>query len=44
MREFLVKKFIKNYEQIDDSKVREQYGVLSSIVGIFCNIILFSIC
>ncbi|MBE5947191.1 MAG: cation transporter [Lachnospiraceae bacterium] len=41
MREFLVKKFIKNYEQIDDSKVREQYGVLSSIVGIFCNIILF---
>ncbi len=41
MREFLVKKFIKDYENTEDNKVREKYGVLSSFVGIVCNIILF---
>jgi len=42
MREFLVKKFIKDYDKIEDNKVREKYGILSSFVGIICNIILFS--
>ena len=42
MSEFLVKHFVKDYDEIDDNKVRERYGVLSSIVGIICNIILFS--
>ena len=40
---FLVKLFVKNYEKIDDEKVRGSYGTLSSFVGIISNIILFLI-
>lgn len=43
MTEFLVRKFVKDYKNIEDSKVRTSYGILSSIVGIFCNVLLFSI-
>lgn len=39
----LAKIFIKNKEDIKNEKVRRQYGVLSSIVGISLNIILFLI-
>ena len=41
MTELLVKKFIKDHEDIEKMSVRTAYGVLASIVGIFCNIILF---
>ena len=41
MTQFLVTKFIKDSENINDLKVREKYGTLSSFVGIACNIILF---
>ncbi len=41
MTDFLVKKFIKNHEDISDSKVRSEYGKLSGKVGIVCNILLF---
>lgn len=37
----LVKKFIKNYNDCENSEVRTAYGKLSSIVGIICNAILF---
>ncbi|MDO5520124.1 MAG: cation diffusion facilitator family transporter [bacterium] len=40
MTSLLVKKFVKNYEMTSDSKVRTSYGVLASIVGIVCNVIL----
>lgn len=43
MGDFLVKKFIKNHEQIHDIKVRTAYGVLSSVVGILCNLFLFGV-
>lgn len=39
----LAKMFIKNKENVKNEKVRRQYGVLSSIVGISLNIILFLI-
>lgn len=42
MTEFLVRTFIKDYRRTDDVKVRTRYGVLASIVGIFCNVLLFS--
>lgn len=42
MTEFLVRRFVKDYENTDDIKVRTSYGILSSIVGIFCNILLFA--
>ncbi len=41
MTEILIKKFIKNPEDIDNPKVRRSYGTLSSFVGIICNIFLF---
>lgn len=43
MTEFLIKHFIKNYEDIEKVSVRTAYGVLSSVVGILCNIFLFLI-
>ena len=38
--EFLVRKFVKNYETIEDEKTRNAYIYLGSIVGIICNLIL----
>ena len=43
MIKFLVKRFIKNHEDVKDSKVREKYGVLGGVLGIICNLILFAI-
>lgn len=43
MTEFLVHKFVKNYEETGDDQVRTSYGVLASIVGIFCNLLLFAV-
>lgn len=43
MTEFLVRKLIKNPEQTEDTEVRSAYGILSSQVGILCNILLFGI-
>jgi cation diffusion facilitator family transporter len=41
--QFLVKLFIKDYENTANVKVRTAYGVMASIVGIICNVILFLI-
>jgi len=41
MTDILVRLFVKDNENINDIKVRESYGVLSSIVGIVCNVLLF---
>lgn len=41
MIRFLVKKWIPDYENVSDSKVRERYSVLCGIVGICCNFFLF---
>ena len=43
MAEFLIRHFIKDYEDVEKVSVRTAYGVLSSIVGIFCNILLFAV-
>lgn len=43
MTDLLVKRFVKDYNNTENIKVREKYGTLSSFVGIFCNILLFSI-
>nr|WP_317449566.1 cation diffusion facilitator family transporter [uncultured Sellimonas sp.] len=41
MTEFLVRWFVKNYEQTETVAVRTAYGVLASVVGILCNVFLF---
>ena len=43
MTDFLVRLFIKDRENVQDGKVRTAYGVLASIVGIACNLLLFGI-
>ena len=42
MTEFLVRRFVKDYTQTDNIQVRTDYGILSSFVGIFCNVLLFA--
>ena len=41
MTEFLVKHFVKRYKYVEEVSVRTAYGVLSGVIGIICNIILF---
>ena len=41
MTELLVKRFVKEHEEIEKMSVRTAYGVLASVVGIFCNVFLF---
>lgn len=43
MIKLLIRFFIQNSEQTDAPEVREKYGILSGIVGIFFNILLFSL-
>lgn len=42
MVDFLVHRFVKNAEHVEDSNVRTAYGVLGSMVGICCNVLLFA--
>ena len=41
MTEFLVRHFVKDYENVKKVSVRTAYGVLASVTGIFCNVFLF---
>ena len=40
MTDFLIRKFIKNYENVQDTEVRGAYGKFSGAVGIVCNGVL----
>ena len=42
MTEFLIRHFVKDYEQTEELEVRTRYGTLASLVGIFCNVLLFA--
>lgn len=42
MFKLLVRKFIKNYRNFKDKNVRTSYEVLSGVVGILCNLLLFA--
>ncbi len=42
MTDLLVRLFVKDYKNIENAKVRTSYGILSSLVGIACNVILFA--
>ena len=42
MTDFLVRCFVKDYDNTEDAQVRTQYGILASIVGICCNLLLFA--
>ncbi|MBP3886171.1 MAG: cation transporter [Cellulosilyticum sp.] len=40
MTQFLIKTFIKDYDNVKDFKVRESYGLLGGLVGIIANLLL----
>ena len=40
---FLIKRFVKNYDNVSDVKVRGSYANLAGIVGIITNLMLFII-
>ena len=42
MTKILLKLFVRNTKNIDDPKTRSAIGVLSGIVGIVCNLLLFA--
>lgn len=42
MTDFFVRIFVKDYKNMEDSLVRTRYGLMASVVGIFCNILLFT--
>lgn len=42
MTDFLVRIFVKGYKNLEDSQVRTRYGLMASVVGIFCNFLLFT--
>lgn len=43
LSKLLIKKFIKNYDEVTNKDVRADYGNLSGIVGVIVNFILFSV-
>ncbi len=42
MTEYLVRRFVKGYENTENAQVRTACGVLSGMVGICCNVLLFA--
>lgn len=43
MTEFLVKRFVKNSDDLENPQVRESYGIFGGAFGIGCNLFLFLI-
>ena len=43
MTEFLIRHFVKDYQNIQDVEVRTRYGSLAGMVGICCNLLLFTV-
>lgn len=43
MTNFLVKHFVRNYQNTEDLEVRTAYGILAGVVGIICNLFLFAV-
>ena len=41
MLERFLRRFVLNYESVEDPAVRKAYGTFSSVVGICCNVVLF---
>lgn len=41
MIKLIIKKFIKDYQNVSDKNIRESYGILSGVLGVICNLFLF---
>lgn len=43
MIDFFIRRFVKDYEDVKNQKVRTSYVVFTSVIGMICNVILFGI-
>jgi len=43
MIKIIIKKFINDYTNIEDKKVRENYSITGGVLGIICNLFLFGL-
>lgn len=43
MIKILLRKFVPDFENVKDKKVRENYTTLSGVLGIICNLVLFGV-
>lgn len=43
MIDFFIQRFVKDYEDVKNQKVRTSYVVFTSVIGMICNVILFGI-
>lgn len=39
----IIRRFIKDSENVTDKRVREQYGTLAGALGVICNVLLFGV-
>lgn len=42
MTDFLIRRFVRDFENMKNTSVRTSYGTLASVVGIVCNVLLFA--
>ena len=43
MTQYIIRKFIPDADNVRNSQVRERYGIVSGVVGILCNVLLFAV-
>lgn len=43
MIRLLIRRFVPDYENVNETKVRERYGILGGILGVLCNLVLFAV-
>ncbi len=43
MIKIIIRRFIRNHQNVNDKFVREAYGVLGGALGVICNLLLFSL-
>lgn len=43
MTDFLIHRFVPDWQDTRDARVRERYGILSGFVGLLCNAFLFAV-
>lgn len=43
MIKYLIKRFVPNFENVNNKDVREKYGILAGTLGIVCNLMLFAL-
>lgn len=43
MTQFIIRHFIPDADNVRDAQVRERYGIVSGIVGLLCNLLLFAV-